>query len=100
MTEEEVRQWVEQNTTLQPGMALAPEELDHIAMCMHHIWQWYFEGRPLGDFLTAVVQDKFAESCFRADDVNRKALYLYALFLSNKVGYDYRDKALGKKEGG
>ncbi len=96
MEESEVRQWVEQNATLQPNIELTPKELDHIAMCMHHIWQWYFEGRPLGDFLTAVIQDKFAEACVRADDVNRKALYLYALFLANKVGQDYIEKALGK----
>ena len=99
MTEQEIRQWVEDNATLQPNIPLAPEELDHVAMCMHHIWQWYFEGRPLGDFLTAVVKDQFFTASLRADDINRKAFYLYALFLANKVGSDYRDKALGKKKG-
>ena len=100
MTLEEIRKWVEENATMQPNIPLAPEELDHIAMCMHHIWQWYFEGRPLGNFLTAVVQDKFYEAALRADDVNRKAFYLYALFLANKVGSDWIEKALGKKQGG
>ena len=96
MKQSDVRQWLQESATMQPTIPLAPDELDHIAMCMHHIWQWYFEGRPLGDFLTAVVQDKFAEACVRADDINRKALYLYALFCLNKIGYDYRDKALTK----
>ncbi|KKN03093.1 hypothetical protein LCGC14_1111200 [marine sediment metagenome] len=100
MEQSEVRAWLQDNATMQPNIELAPAELDHIAMCMHHIWQWYFEGRPLGDFLTAVVQDKFAEACVRADDVNRKAFYLYALFLANKIGFNYRDKALGKKKEG
>jgi len=99
MTEEEVRQWVEDNAKgLMSDIPLAPEELDHVAMCMHHIWQWYFEGRPLGDFLTAVVRDQFNRACITADGVNRKALYLYAMFCNNKIGYDYRDKALGKKK--
>tara|TARA_Y100000310_G_scaffold246164_2_gene251297 strand:- start:1685 stop:1945 length:261 start_codon:yes stop_codon:yes gene_type:complete len=73
------------------------EELDHIARCMYHIHRWYHEDYPLGDFLTAVVQDKLTEACFRADDINRKALYLYALFLVNKINYDYREKARAMK---
>ena len=98
MNETEVRQWVEANAKgLMSDIRLDSDELDHVAMCMHHIWQWYFEGRPLGDFLTAVVQNKFAEACIRADDVNRKALYLYALFCINKIGYDYREKSRSKE---
>ena len=95
----EVRQWLEDNATMQPGILLVPSELEHVAMCMHHIWQWYVEGRPLGSFLKAVVRDEFSRACLLADDTNRKALYLYALFLVNKIGDDYREKALGKKEG-
>ena len=101
MEESEIRQWVEDNAKgLMQDIPLEPEDLDHVAMCMHHIWQWYFEGRPLGGFLTAVVEDQFAEAALRADDSNRKVLHLYALFCRNKLGFDYRDKALGKKKGG
>ena len=99
MEESDIRQWVEANTVLQPEIRLTPKEVGHIAMCLHHIWLWYFEGRPLGDFLTAIVQDKFAEACIRADDVNRKALYLYALFLANKITLTYRKKASRGNEG-
>ena len=100
MNQDEIREWLADNVEgLAPELWLSPEALDHVAMCMHHIYQWYTEGRPLGDFLTAVVQDKFAEACVRADDVNRKALYFYAIFCANKIGSDYRDKALGKKGG-
>ena len=98
MEQSEIRQWAESNARgLMLEANFTDEELDHIAMCMHHIWLWYFEDYPLGDFLTAVVQDKLAETCFRADDINRKALFLYALFLSNKIGYDYREKANPKR---
>ena len=97
MEQSDIRQWVESNAReLMVETHFTNEELDHLAMCMHHIYRWYHEGYPLGDFLTAIVQDKFTEACFRADDINRKALYLYALFLANEIGYDYRDKAIGK----
>ena len=99
MNQLEIRQWVELNAKslmLETQFTLA--ELDHIAMCLHHIYRWYHEGYPIGDFLTSVVRNDFTEACLRADDVNRRALYLYALFLANKIPFDYRDKALGKKE--
>ena len=90
----EIRQWVESNAKgLMADVDFTDRELDHIAMCMHHIYRWYHEGYPLGSFLTAVVRNDFSEACVKADDINRKAFYLYALFLANKIGYDYREKA-------
>ena len=95
--ESQIRDWVEQNAKgLMPELPLLADELDHIAMCMHHIYRWYHEGYPIGDFLTAVVQNNFMEACLHADDVNRKAFYLYALFLANKIPFDYREKAMVK----
>ncbi len=97
MNRADIEKWVESNAIgLMPEIPLAPDEIEHISMCMEHISKWYFEGYPLGDFLTAVVKDKFMRACLLADNINRKALYLYALFLANKIGYDYREKALGK----
>jgi len=90
MEQSDIRQWVGENAKY---MDLNSDEIDHIAMCLHHIYRWYHEGYPLGGFLTAVVKNDFSEACFRADDINRKALYLYALFVANKIGYDYRKKA-------
>ena len=95
MNREEIEYWARQNAEgLMPEIPLAQEEIEHISMCMEHIQRWYFEGYPIGDFLTAVVRNDFSEACFQADGTNRKALYLYALFLSNKLPYDYRKKAL------
>ena len=94
MEQLDIRQWVESNAkALMVETDFTDKELDHISMCMHHIYRWYYEDYPIGDFLTAVVRDKFSVACFKADDINRKALYLYALFLANKIGYDYRKKA-------
>lgn len=94
MNQSDIRQWVEANAKgLMPQIPLTLDELDHLAMCMHHIYKWYHEDYPIGVFLTAVVRDNFTEACFQADDTNRKALYLYALFLANKLPMDYRKKA-------
>jgi len=86
----DIRQWVEENAKgLMPDTGFTPDELDHLAKCMHHITMWYHENYPIGRFLTAVVKNDFTEACFQADNINRKALYLYALFLANKLPYDY-----------
>lgn len=97
MNELEIRQWVEANAKgLMPEGSFTLDDLDHIAMCMHHIYKWYFEDYPIGHFLTAVVRNDFSEACFQADGTNRKALYLYALFLANKIPLGYKKKALVK----
>ena len=101
MEQSDIRKWVEDNATgLMPEIPLKPEELDHIAMCMYHIHKWYYEGYPLGDFLSAMVRNDFCETCVRADDTNRKAFYRYALFLANKLPMDYRKKAKADGKGG
>jgi len=41
------------------------------------------------------VRNDFCEDCYQADDINRKELYLYAIFLANKIPFDYRKKAKG-----
>ena len=84
----EIRKYAEDNN--EPN--LTPEELDHVAMCMEHIQKWYYEDYPLGDFLTAVVRNDLLESCFHADDVNIKALKLYAYFLTWNLPADWREK--------
>lgn len=97
MEQSDIRQWVEANAKgLMPEIPLTLDELDHIAMCMHHIYKWYYEGYPIGGFLSAVVRNDFSEACLLADGANRKALYLYALFVLNKIPWDYKKKALKK----
>jgi len=97
----DIEKWVEDNAVgLMPEIPLAPDEIKHIAMCMEHISKWYFEDYPIGDFLSAVVRNDFCQACIRADDINRKALYLYALFLYNKIPGDWRKKATGERKGG
>ena len=91
----DIRFWTRQNAEgLMPEATFSGDDLDHIAMCLDHIYRWYYEDYPIGDFLTAVVRNDFCEACYYADDVNRKALYLYAIFLANKLPFDYRKKTI------
>ena len=53
MTYEEIRRWVQDNSTMMPETQFSSEELDHVAYCMEHIQEWYNDGHDLGDFLTS-----------------------------------------------
>ncbi len=98
LNQNDIQKWVDANARGLMTTQFTDDEIGHISMCMHHIYRWYHEGYPIGHFLTAVVRNDFSLACVKADDTNRKALYLYALFLANKIPGDYRQKALGVKE--
>jgi len=99
MSKETLRNWVKENAEgLMPEIHFTDEDIDHISMCMWNILEWYYHDLPLGHFLTAVVKNDFAEACIRADIPNRKGLYLYALFLYNKMPFDWRDKLKSKRQ--
>lgn len=87
----EIRRWVRENT--QRDSWLSEEEVDHITMCLSHIVKWYFEDRPVGDFLSAVLRNNLSEACGCADDINRKVLHIYVQFLHNNLPFDYEMKA-------
>jgi len=78
---------------------LTSEELNHVAMCCHHIWKWYYEDNPIGDFLTAIVRNDLLGAIFKADDINIKALKLYAYFLAWEMPGDWRSKAIAEAKG-
>ena len=86
MTAEEIREWVERNSTLMPETHFTSDDLDHVAMCMEHIYEWAHGRWPdLGHFCRAIVDNDFRVACTKADIPNRKALYLYALFVYNCI---------------
>ena len=84
----EIREYVERNN--EPN--LNSDELDHVAMCMEHISKWYYKDYPLGDFLTAIIRNDLIGACFHADNINIKALKLYAWFLTWNLPADWREK--------
>ncbi len=80
------KEWVKDNAEgLIPDTHFAPDELEHITTMCEHLHEWATEGRPLGSFLTAVVNNDLIEANVRADDVNRRALYLYVMFMLNRI---------------
>lgn len=84
-----IKEWVKDNAKgLMPETHFTDEELEHIAMCCEYLFEWATQGRPLGHFLTAIKNNDFIKACIRADDVNRKALYLYAMFMLNRMPAD------------
>lgn len=93
MNFQEIRDYLERNN--EPN--LTPEELDHVAMCCEHITRWYYADYPIGDFLTAVVRNDLTEAVLRADDINIRALKLYAWFLTWNLPADWIEKGQGKK---
>ena len=96
LNEEDIKGWLKEQGQIKfliERQALTEKDLDHIAMCMHHIYLVYHGMRPriaLGDFLRALIQNDFNLACGRADDVNRLVLPLYAMFLYSCVPCDYR----------
>ena len=99
MSTDEIRKWIEQEQQYSPTLCrLSLVEVIHVAVCMTNILKFYYEGYPLGSFLTAVVHNNFINACCLADDINVRALPLYARFLYNKVPSGYMQKAWGDKE--
>lgn len=81
-----IKKWVKDNAEgLMPDQHFTDEELEHITMCCEYLFEWATLDRPLGNFLTAVKDNHFIAACIQADDVNRKALYLYAMFMLNRM---------------
>jgi len=72
---------------------LDADEVVHIATCLEHLLDWYETGRPLGDFLTNLLKNDLKNTIFSADDINRKALPVYAFFLHWQLPGDYRERA-------
>ena len=57
------------------------------------ILRYVMYGQKPGDFLTAVVENDFAQAFFRADDTNRMILDRYASLLFDVIPYE----AVGKE---
>jgi len=91
-TKEDIRAWVERTASYAIPNTFIPEQIDHVAMCVEHIHRWYWDNYPLGSFLRAVVRNDLIETFMLADDVNRKAMFLFCIFLYNELPSDWRLK--------
>lgn len=96
--EQDIFKWVKDTLNDLYWTSFNDEEIEHIAMCCEHIYKWYYEDYPLGGFLTSIVRNDLCEACFRADDINQRALKIYVLFLTWKIPADWRKKSLAKSK--
>lgn len=58
-------------------------ELGIPAPCAEGLTAHVYDGRPVGHFLTAVLENNLKEACSRADLDNRRCLYEYVFLLYN-----------------
>ena len=96
LTQEEVKAWAKQQSETRD---LDEKELDHVAMCLHHLFLWHRKDYPIGHFLMAVVENDFMLACGRADSTNSRVLPIYAKFLFNCAPGNWREKAKQLMEG-
>ena len=73
----EIRAYIERNGK---ELNLSAEEKDHIAECLLHLWRWYKEDYPVGEFISAVIRNDFKAAVALADETNRRALILYVWY--------------------
>jgi hypothetical protein len=53
--------------------------------CQEGLTAHIMTGRPVGHFLTAMLEGKLFEACSRADEENEHAIYRYARFLHHRA---------------
>lgn len=75
------------------------EERLHTLRCLKSIIAHLFKLAPAGDFGQALLRNDLRETVLTADGTNRKCLFLYIIFLANKVPakrlWDARKELLG-----
>jgi len=96
LTQDDIKAWLKEQSQIKlllEKQVLDENQLDHVAMCMHHIYLWYTNGLSLGGFLSSVVKNDFVRACGMADGTNRLVLPVYGIFLYNCAPMDYVTKA-------
>ena len=88
----EVRDWLMQ----QPETySLEVSEIAHVHKCISHLIDWYYQGKPVGSFLTAVLRNDLTSAVYAADGINIRALPIYIHFIYNHLPINYRNKVKG-----
>lgn len=96
LTWEEIYTYLSDNI-LGTEQLLTHDELVHVAQCCHHIYELHVGIRPrIGNFLTAFIKNDLWKACMRADNVNRKALWVYVQFMYNVAPGLWRRTLKGK----
>lgn len=101
ITRDFVEQYVRTNASMATGCApfpakgpLSEEDITHITSILYNIVLWYYD-RPsgLGGFGSHILRNDFRKAVLNADNVNLRAIRIYALFMFNIMPQDYIEKA-------
>ena len=69
---------------------LSPTNLQHIGMCLHHIYLWWLDNKSLGSFLWAFIKNDLTSTFQKADSVNWLGLGIYIEYLHWHAPQDWR----------
>lgn len=78
MTSEKIAEMLAEHKRLNPELPIA----DHIKAALD---RYAYQRLPLGDFLTAVVENNLMEAMGRADSYNRATIYQICSYIYNEL---------------
>jgi hypothetical protein len=67
------------------------QEVDHVASCIMSIYNWRHDNMKMGHFCTALMRNDLVGAAGCADGTNKKALFLYAMFMYNVLPANWRE---------
>lgn len=86
----DIREYLHVNLSARQHMS--DSELDHVAALCFKIYEWSMKERPVGHFLTAVIENDLKEAVLCADDVNQGQLWVYIQFIHNCAPTGWKDR--------
>lgn len=90
LSREDIADYLKNN--LDASAHLTDDELAHVVDLMHSLVCWSIGERAIiGDFLTAIVENQLDKAAMYADGTNKRALWLYPMFLYNVAPIGWKD---------
>jgi len=93
--EAKLRSYIESDCRYIYPSGLDEEVIWQVARCIHHIYEHYHKWNQPGQFLMALATNNFDKIMDYADSENKRAIYLYRLYLYNCAPGNWREKLRG-----
>lgn len=78
---------------------LTEADLQHIGMCLHHLYIWWRDNESVGSFLGAFIENNVTRTFQMADSINWLGLGIYIEYLHWHAPQDWRIKQRHDYEG-
>lgn len=93
LTREQIYDYLVNDVIGMGGREMSVSNLQHVAECCHHLYQWATHQLPsVGNFLTAVIANDLMKSIQYADETNRDLLWVYVIFMYNVAPSGWRER--------